>query len=515
MRYLLSILYALVFFTTKSQIPNCEPTRGDYLFMSKTEVSNLEYAVFLNSISKEDSLKNLPQSKMWGIDKKNTPQIKYYFRHPAYQNYPVVNMTYENAVAYCKWLTEVLNHNFPHQKVLVRLPTEKEWEFAAKGGNQFAIYPWGHETMRVKAGKNQGRMQANFMRGKGDFIGVLGGLDDDADITAPVTSYWTNPFGLYCMSGNVAEMVAEKGLVKGGSWRSRADWLRIGKKKYVYSASPEVGFRYVVEVIKLPPPAKSPKEIKLNKRFFKNYFAKINDTLSVGRFEVSNALFQFCKKDYLKALEIVEEKEKRDSLWDNLFSYSRFWSENYETHPRFYNHPKVNVEIWESKIFCECIKNKYFEVYNEKVEIRLPTEEEWELAARGGLKSSPYPWGGPYLRNSKGDYLANFNPKMSENENVHGYDTLSLNNFFQSYFTDLHDYDGEAVIAPVDSYYPNGYGVYNMGGNVAEMVLDSNFTKGGSWKSKSYSLKVNSREKWDKMANPFTGFRVVMVKKKS
>ena len=109
--------------------------------------------------------------------------------------------------------------------------------------------------------------------------------------------------------------------------------------------------------------------------------------------------------------------------------------------------------------------------------------------------------------------MANFNPKMSEEENVNGYDTLSLHNFFQTHFTDLEDFDGEAVLAPVDSYFPNGYGLYNMAGNAAEMVLDSNFTKGGSWKSKSSNLQIESREEWNKTANPFTGFRVVMIKK--
>jgi formylglycine-generating enzyme required for sulfatase activity len=104
---------------------------------------------------------------------------------------------------------------------------------------------------------------------------------------------------------------------------------------------------------------------------------------------------------------------------------------------------------------------------------------------------------------------------MSESENVNGYDTLSLNNFFQNHFTDLEDFDGEAVLAPVNSYHPNGYGLYNIAGNAAEMVLDSNYTKGGSWKSKSYFLQIDSKEDWDKEANPFTGLRVVMVKKEN
>jgi formylglycine-generating enzyme len=507
----LKILLFLYPFISQSQIG--VPIRGNYLYMSPTELSVGEYTNFLQSISEDDSVRNLPNSKMWGSRfKENNPMEKFYFRHPAYKNYPVVNITYQQAINYCNWLTGELNKYFPHQKVQVRLPTEKEWEYAAKGGNDFAIYPWGHETMRWKSGKFRGQILANFATGKAGYLGVSGMLNGNADITAPVTSYWPNNFGLYNMSGNVAEMVAEKGLIKGGSWLSRADYLKINEQQYVYSASPEVGFRYVVEIIELPQPIKKTNPLVLNKNFFNHYFAVINDTLSVGKFEVSNELFQLCKLDYLQTLEIVDDQETRDSLWDNLFPYSQVWSENYSTHPKFYTYPKVNVAVWETKIFCECIKKKYFELFNEKVEIRLPTEQEWELAAHGNLKNSLYPWVGSYLRNSKGNYLANFNPKMSEDESVNGYDTLTLNNFFQSYFTDLHDYDGEAVIAPIDSYFPNDFGIYNLAGNVAEMILDSSYTKGGSWKSKNYYLQITAKEEWNRKANPFTGFRIVMLR---
>jgi len=507
----LNLILLLFPFISLAQIPNCVPIRGEYLYMSRTEVSNKKYINFLESISDEDSIKNRPNSAMWNsVFKSETPMAEYYFSHPAYQNYPVVNVTYEQANSYCEWLTKMLNNYYKNQKVLIRLPTEKEWKDAAKGGNDFAIYPWGTETMRVKTGKYQGQMQANFARGSGDYLGVSGVLNDNADITAPVTAYWANDFGLYNMSGNVSEMISEKGIVKGGSWKNRADYLRIDKQQYVYSASPEVGFRYVVEIVELPQPKKQPKPLVLNKKFFKQYFAEINDTISVGRFEVTNELFQ----QMISLAKVqVPNRDYDGTEWESVFPYSQLWMNNYNSHPDFYNYPVVNVDLTDAEAFCRWFKNAYFEVFNEKVEIRLPSEQEWELAASGGKSGSPYPWGGPFIRNSKGCYLANFNPKMSEDENVNGYDTLSLNNFFQSHFTDLHDYDGEAVIAPVDSYFHNDFGLYNMAGNVAEMVLDSNYTKGGSWKSKSYYLQINSEEKWDKQANPFTGFRVVMIRK--
>lgn len=504
---LISLLLFMVPFILLSQIDGTVPIRGDYLWMSATEVSNENYGVFLAAISEKERLKNMPNSDLWLFHNYMKPLAKQYFTHPAYQKYPVVNITHSQATAYCHWLTKSINAQFPNQDVCVRLPTQKEWEDAAKAGKPFAMYPWGTRSMRVTEGKNQGDFQANFVMGKG--VSML----DGATITAPVCSYWPNDFGLYNMSGNVSEMIDQEGIVKGGSWKNRADWLRIEKQQFVNGASPEVGFRYVVEVIDLKKEEENQTRYGYKKKFFRKYFAKVNDTLFMGKFEVTNELFQ----SFLNRLcgDSTQHPQVANSNWNDLFPYSDFWAQNYASHPKYNDYPVVNVSYKAASQFCSMLSWEYEKAYGEKVKIRLPTEQEWEIAAQGKLQSAKYPWGGNYLRNSKGNYLANFNPKMSEEENVIGSDTLSLGHFFQGYFTDLHDFDGEAVLAPVDSYFPNNYGIYNIAGNAAEMVLDSSFTKGGSWKSSSSFLHIKSKEEWDGKANPFTGFRVVMVKPKN
>lgn len=249
-------------------------SESEAFYMFDHEITNLEYKEFLYHVKKNEGAKahaNLcPDTTLW-IKFYPTaycePMTNMYFWHPAYNAYPVVNITHEQALAYCEWITNIFNNaEKPHfKKVKFRLPSTKEWEHAAHGDLESSPFPWGGPYLR----NSKGCYLANFCRvpeteicrdEKGKLViceNEKSSLQvefnsDGSFFTAPSKSYIPNGFGLYNMSGNVAEFVTEKGVSKGGSWHDPGHYLMINEsKKYdpEKSASPERGFRILMEVI--------------------------------------------------------------------------------------------------------------------------------------------------------------------------------------------------------------------------------------------------------------------------
>lgn len=221
------------------------------------------------------------------------------------------------------------------------------------------------------------------------------------------------------------------------------------------------------------------------------------------------------RKDFVKKEEI--EIYPDTTVWIKDFSYSYnepmhndyFWSAAYS------EYPVVGVSWKQAKAFCAW-RTKYLNDYKKSKrqqfanQFRLPTEAEWEYAARGGIESGTYPWGGPYIINDRGCFMANFKPLRGD------------------YAADESLYTVEAK-----SYEPNDYGLYNMAGNVSEWTNSSydpnayeyvstmnpntlddenkrKVIRGGSWKDVAYFLQVSTRDyEYQDSARSYIGFRTV------
>ncbi len=296
-------------------------------FMDEAEITNLNWLEYLHLLQLDSGQdiydEALPDTTVWAQRLAyNDPYVKYYFRYPGFRVYPVVGVSWKQASDYSIWRTNIVNNDLAQKdgdketKALAeanepvplesgvvlpgyRLPTEAEWEYAAKGliGTQYLdenqdyarLYPWDGHSLRNPYGKEMGTMLANYKRGRGDYAGISGALNDAAMITCSVYANPPNDFGLYNMAGNVNEWVQDvfrpltfedlsfdddlnpfrrddykdevgqydkvgnfetlidnkSRIYKGGSWRDISYWLAPGTRRYIDedSCTATIGFR--------------------------------------------------------------------------------------------------------------------------------------------------------------------------------------------------------------------------------------------------------------------------------
>lgn len=290
-------------------------------YMDETEVANIHWLEYLHYIkidsSREVYERALPDTTVWTKELAfNDPYKDHYLRYPGFRYYPVVGISWIQANDYCKWRTAVVNQKLAEESGLddlpmetgeripletgvvlpdYRLPTEAEWEYAAQAliGTQWLdenqthrrLYPWDGHALRNPYGKKMGSFLANFKRGRGDYSGIAGKLNDGAMITDYIYEYPPNDYGLYNMAGNVSEWVQdiyrplsfqdfsdlnpirnsefldkaddydskyhnsmitnEVRVFKGGSWKDVAYWMSPGTRRYLEedSSTSTIGFR--------------------------------------------------------------------------------------------------------------------------------------------------------------------------------------------------------------------------------------------------------------------------------
>ncbi len=245
--------------------------------MQYAEVSNVEYRTFLFDLlinnRKEEFLIAKPNQAEWNKVNEGVTYTSYkdnYFSHPAYDFYPVVNITKQGADLFCNWLTTEANNylNLKNKPLLndLRIPTITEWVYAAKGGRD-AQYPWGFDSIQntkhcflanfdTQLSREELNMNCPYIKYH-NATTVVGLMLDGSSTTAPVYSFNPNDYGLYCMSGNVSEMVymqdenfkpTNKIVTKGGSWNTDYKSCKlnaIADFKNNTVGNPTVGFRPV------------------------------------------------------------------------------------------------------------------------------------------------------------------------------------------------------------------------------------------------------------------------------
>ncbi|MCH8330790.1 MAG: SUMF1/EgtB/PvdO family nonheme iron enzyme [Bacteroidetes bacterium] len=245
------------------------------LWVEQTELPMWKYELFLIDLLRQKEFDKLYTCRTENVNwrsfldddlKDLNYETLFYHSKPTDRMFPAVNLSYEAAKMYCDWLTDVYNNleKRKFNKVRFRLPSDQEWEIAARGSKEKSKYPWAGNPIKKTAEGNQAKDEpvnsegcylGNFKTGRSttkcSYIEGIDGYiaDDGAFFAVSVDAYWPNENGLYCVVGNVSEMISVKNKARGGNWDVVPEEAILSSVQHYDGPDPRVGFRVFMEVI--------------------------------------------------------------------------------------------------------------------------------------------------------------------------------------------------------------------------------------------------------------------------
>jgi len=283
---------------------------------------------------------------------------------------------------------------------------------------------------------------------------------------------------------------------------------------------------------------KKVKLIKETKKYPDEHYVEVMDSMYLPDAESFNGLktidvrklkFKYNQVDLNKA---VKKKGRKNffeetppievypdtTVWikDWSYSYNEPMHNDYFWHQAYAEYPVVGVNWNQARAFCAwrtMYKNAYVKKLKGRDQVnsfRLPSEAEWEYAARGGVESGTYPWGGPYAKNDRGCFLANFKPNRGDYAADGALYTVEAKSFEPNDFN-LYNMAGNVSEWTQSSYDAGAYEfVSTMNPNVADMKNQRKVIRGGSWKDVAFFLQVSTRDfEYADSARSYIGFRTV------
>ena len=695
-------------------VEKAEKTFLKPFYISKAEVRNIDYQEFLHYIKKQNGFEEmklylqekeipeeafiyefhntkneyvqttgrttiniLPKKDVWTDDfyySYNSPMDQAYLLHPAYREYPVVGVSYWQALAYLDWLTWIWQSRCDAQNI----PYDLEFDLPYDYERESAALRYLVENERHNLGVDA---HADFLCNLGVSYFKDYELRRQLNLYSPhqyMNSIYSHPVGrvtipienkssFHGLDGNVSEWCKESytenyepwrkeyrellakdstmaskllldleayfhstcndtngKLVRGANWgdrRIRPDAIRlhdaIWAKAFIDPNRQHctLGFRYVLRVklknedaikMKVKTLGRNMKKLdyskldKLPKQLWTfpieisrehlqqekekgnrivmplnenrvnwDLSAMVTETTNLAWLFFLNYLIDENRIDDLNkcipadadwAYKMSTETEPETNIQDNvdfidLLPFPESFYKMNNISPKkfertvFAGQPVVNISHGAAQLYCDWLTEIYGHLPDmQEKHFRLPSESEWEVVARNNDTTSAYAWDGPYLRDYKGCYMANFNwstpydnvtfaksddysqakqmiekerEKFNITDSISLYDSLfnkeiEYNDFLKTQNTEracATNWSDKPELYQCARYAPSEYGLYDVCGNASEMLDTPDKTKGGSYTSPGYFLQLKNHEKWDGKPSPCVGFRVFVGEK--